>query len=127
MTKRNGSPAPASLPGPEADALEERIAEEASTPQGRIGYISHKYGNLQQALFHLTHRGDGWLRVVPDDERQTLWLKWKFTRGKWERHYVIAKVQLERAEEGLQLLVHKLHMVDLGDKKPAVDRMYGED
>lgn len=124
MTKRNGTIADQPPPTPEAAAELERIAEQAGTPQGRLGWLSHRYGNLQQALFHLTHRGDGWLRVIPDEDKQTLWLKWKFTRGSWDQHYVMAKVQLERVEEGLQLLVHKLHMVDLGDKKPSKDTLH---
>lgn len=127
MIRKKGPPAETPSPAPESAGELDPLAEAAATPQGQLGWLSHKYGNLQQALFHLSHRDDGWLRVVPDEDNQTLWLKWKFTRGRWEKHYVMAKVQLERIEEGLQLLVHKLHMIDLGDKKPSVDRLYGEE
>jgi hypothetical protein len=85
------------------------------------------YDDLVRALRVLATRDDGWLRLIPDVDRQRVWLKWKFTRGPHERHYIMVSTEDMRVHHGLQVLVQKLYDVDLGQLKPTLDRLYEEE
>lgn len=93
---------------------------------GKLGYITHRYENLTRTLRYLAQRDDGWLRMVPSLDEHVVWLKWKFTRGIWEHHYVMVKVEAMRVGWGLELLVDKLRSVDAGEKKATYDRLFWE-
>ena len=72
-------------------------------------------------LLSLVTREDGWLRIVPGRDTEQVYIKWKFTHGRWTRHYVMAVVQYWQMGYGLSLLVDKLDAVDEGTLKPTLD------
>ena len=77
-------------------------------------------------LSYLLMRDDGWLRLVPAADGKTLYLKWKFSRGKWSGHYVMAVVEVWQWDYGLSLLADKLEAVDLSVKIPTKDTPYDD-
>jgi len=77
-------------------------------------------------LSYLLMREDGWLRLVPAADGKTLYIKWKFSRGKWSGRYVMAVVEVWQWDYGLTLLADKLEAVDLSIKIPTKDTPYGD-
>lgn len=69
----------------------------------------------------LLTRDDGWLRVVPHDDGQVQYWKWKFAHGKHRNHYVMYRVIVGDWTEGVLGLAQKLMEVDDGIRKPAYD------
>lgn len=114
---------------PDYEAIKARDAVQALAykASGKLGYVTHRLENIQKTLRYLAHRDDGWLRMVPSLDEHIVWLKWKFTRGPWERHYTMVKVEAMRVDFGLELLVDKLRRVDAGDKKPSLDRLHEQE
>jgi hypothetical protein len=78
------------------------------------------------SLSYLFLRDDGWLRASPKDGK-TLYLKWKFTNGRWAQHYVMVVVDLWLWDWGVQLLEDKLNAVDAGIFRPSKDTWYNPD
>lgn len=76
------------------------------------------------ALVWFCWRDDGWLRIVPEPEHNYVWLKWKFTEGKWANHYVMVKCWISEVNEGLETLWRKAEEVDQGDRRPTPDKYY---
>jgi hypothetical protein len=76
------------------------------------------------ALSYLCLRTDGWLRVVPDESGKTLFIKWKFTRGRWGGRYIMAVVMPWAWDHGFALLQSKLIEVDEGKRVPVQDSFY---
>lgn len=72
-------------------------------------------------------RDDGYLRQIPDGEHEEVFLKWKFTSGKHPNHYVMAKCTVDQLGMGYWLLRRKVQEVDIGARKPTIDRYYGSD
>jgi hypothetical protein len=72
-------------------------------------------------LARLVDRFDGWLRIVSDGDTGQVYIKWKFTRGHWRGHYVMAVVQYWQLGYGFQLLLDKLAAVEEGTFKPTLD------
>lgn len=70
------------------------------------------------------NRHDGWLRIVPEDDAQACYLKWKMNTGRWPNHYVMVRCQSWQIEYGLALLQSKLEEVDLGVRRPTQDHPY---
>lgn len=77
-------------------------------------------------LAELLSRDDGWLRIVPHTLDNVVYFKWKFTRGPWNAHYVMSRVESWQIAYGLDLLLDKLHAVDEGTKRPTKDTAYSE-
>ena len=78
-------------------------------------------------LSHLFMRDDGWLRAVPTADGKSLYLKWKFSRGKFAGYYVMAVVEVWQWDYGLTLLADKLEAVDMDIKKPTKDTPWSDD
>lgn len=114
-TETDAPAQPGTFPDPPSDTREQRAIR------------GIQYEELLHDLRVLATREDGWLRLIPDTDRQQVHLKWKFTRGKWERHYVWVTIEDMRVHYGLQLLLRKLYEVDTGEHKPTMDKLYGED
>lgn len=59
--------------------------------QLEVHTMSAKLQQWQMALYDvmqaLAGRDDGWLRFIPADGGKYLYIKWKFTSGKFEGHY----------------------------------------
>jgi hypothetical protein len=83
-------------------------------------------GNSGGALLSLVTREDGWLRIVPARDSESVYIKWKFSRGPWSRHYVMTVVQYWQMGYGLSLLLDKLEAVDSGSFKPTQDTAYSD-
>ena len=76
------------------------------------------------ALSHLFLRDDGWLRACPSTDGKRLYLRWKFTRGKWRGFYVMTCVAHWQWGPGCILLLDKCEQVDLGVRVPTKDTPY---
>lgn len=72
----------------------------------------------------LALRDDGWLRVSPDGQLDSVYIKWKFTRGRWAGHYVMVRILAYDIDEGLDILVSKVQLVEQGQMKPTRDKPY---
>lgn len=79
---------------------------------------------LTHSLRELLERDDGWLRAIPTRDKQPCYLKWKFTHGPWERHYVMVVVASDGLQFGFELLLRKLSEVDAGLRKPTRDKLH---
>ena len=77
-------------------------------------------------LLSLVTREDGWLRIVPARDSESVYIKWKFTHGPHARCYVMAVVQYWQMGYGLALMVDKLDAVDAGKLKPTLDTPYSD-
>lgn len=77
---------------------------------------------LHEHLTALSSRDDGYLRIIPDGARKAAYYKWKFTRGEWAGHYVMAVVSYYDPAMALLLVRQKIDQVELGIKRPAKDR-----
>lgn len=92
-----------------------------------LAYIYDRYWELKRNVDMLMQRTDGWLRIVPKLDDDRIYLKFKFTGGRWAHHYIMSVVDITRFPEGLMLLVHKLHQVELGDLRPSKDKPYDDE
>lgn len=105
--------------------------DDSNNPHGHVAVASpHRpeatTANSGGALLSLVTRDDGWLRIVPARDSDSVYIKWKFSRGPWSRHYVMAVVQYWQMGYGLSLLLDKLDAVDSGAFKPTQDTVYSE-
>lgn len=75
-------------------------------------------------LTSLLLRNDGWLRCCPDGDSTLVFLKWKFTSGKWSNHYVMVVVYYWQLDYGLSLLRDKILAVEEGAHRPTRDTPY---
>lgn len=78
-----------------------------------------------EALQVLARRNDGWFRMVPHEDGQLVYAKWKFTSRKWPNHYVMYRCDDEDYTAMLWGLVRKVEAVDAGLVKPTYDVPYG--
>lgn len=101
--------------------------DSAAEPAGRLE--SYAVGTAREfdtrtALLSLCTRGDGWLRIVPQDDGNVIYAKYKFTSARYPNHYVMYR------EEGLDFctmfwgLLRKVEAVDAGLLKPTYDTPY---
>jgi hypothetical protein len=79
---------------------------------------------VAEAAAQLLSYTDGWLRLTPDTEHKTLFLKFKWRRGAWAGHYVMSVVQPHELGMGLDLLLSKVVDVYAGTRKPTKDTPY---
>lgn len=109
----------------DALTLEEALQGRRLQPsREQLAYIHNRYWELKRNMDLLCNRTDGWVRIVPKPDQDQLYLKFKYTSGPWDRHYIMAVVQTGQLPEGLMLLVHKLLQTDQGLHKPSKDRLY---
>jgi hypothetical protein len=66
-------------------------------------------------------RDDGWLRAVPQDEGKAIFLKWKFTRGKFAGSYVMYVVTDMDIATGWIGLAEKIARTYAGTHTPTPD------
>lgn len=76
------------------------------------------------ALGVLVDRADGWLRVVPERDGNSVFIKWKFTHGLWDGHYVLAVTTRFSIAAGFATLLEKLEDVDRGRRRPTKDHYH---
>lgn len=105
--------------------------DDSNNPHGRVAVASPHRPEASTAysgnpLLSLVTREDGWLRIVPARDTEQVYIKWKFSRGPWSRHYVMTVVQYWQMGYGLSLLVDKLDAVDEGSFKPTLDTPYSD-
>ncbi len=76
------------------------------------------------ALLALLARGDGWVRATADLDLKNLFLKYKYTSGRWKGYYVMVVTTADMLQWGMQLLLYKTHQADSGEVKPTKDTPY---
>lgn len=111
-------------------ALRSRV-DDTSNPHGSVAVASPHRPEAATSyagnpLLSLVTREDGWLRIVPARDTEAVYIKWKFCRGPWARHYVMVVCQYWQMGYGLALLVDKLDAVDEGARKPSLDTPYSD-
>lgn len=75
----------------------------------------------------LMSRPDGWLRINPDEDGKIVWVKWKFTSGRWANHYVLYKGENYPSFADLLVGIHyKLVNVDMGQLRPSKDQYFSK-
>lgn len=103
------------------DGMHSRISSVLGVPEGE-----DRTRAACDALYALTARTDGWLRIVPDKNGIALHAKWKFTSSRWPNHYVYYRVDRGHWSEAILGLALKVESVDNGSLKPTFDTWYGE-
>jgi hypothetical protein len=68
---------------------------------------------------------DGFFKATTGDDGKSWFLAWRWQRGEWAGHYVMARVLRGEVAWGLQLLLDKVEAVRNGTRRPTRDR-YGE-
>jgi hypothetical protein len=94
-------------------------AKQAPATQGPAG--------AKLAVCRLAARADGWLRVAPDGEHKTCYLKWKFTSGPYSGKYVMVVCGWFDLVWGMEVLEEKVERVYAGSLNPVQDRFYQQD
>jgi hypothetical protein len=79
---------------------------------------------ISQTLTCLLSYSEGWLRLTPDTEHKTLFLKFKWRRGTYSGHYVMSVVPPHELAYGLSLLLDKVRDTYAGLRKPTKDTPY---
>jgi hypothetical protein len=77
---------------------------------------------IKEHMLFFGFRDDGYLRYIPDGDLTKLYIKWKWTTGKWIGHYVMSAVDVHEISLGLRLLRSKVTEVDEGRRGPTKDR-----
>jgi hypothetical protein len=117
--RTNGTPAMAASMGVNSDNGSPASARSPHQPDSATAYAGNP-------LLSLVTRDDGWLRIVPARDSESVYIKWKFSRGPWSGHYVMTVVQYWQMGYGLALLVDKLDAADEGTFKPTKDTAYSD-
>lgn len=76
------------------------------------------------ALSYLLMRDDGWLRASPDGEGKAVFIKWKFTRGKFAGTYVMVVVSPWSIGSAWPMLQGKIDGCYAGTRRPTKDSSY---
>ena len=92
---------------------------------GQQGHASEARQAACAALSNLLLRGDGWVRITPTENASQVWLVYKITRGKWAQHYTAVSVAFHDWYYGVEKLAERMDDIDLGLRRPAVDRPFG--
>jgi hypothetical protein len=79
---------------------------------------------IAETLAQLLTHTDGWARLIPDTEHKTLFLKWKWSKGKHQGKYVMSVVPPWQLALGLEILLGKVEDAEAGRIKPTVDKAY---
>lgn len=80
--------------------------------------------SMERLLLPFLLRDDGWLRVTPHDDGETVYWKWKFTGGKHINHYVMVVYPAFKSAEALMMLAAKVDAVDSGEQSPVKDHYF---
>lgn len=92
--------------------------ESTSAPQEAVA------AEVARALLPFLTRDDGWLRISPTNDGETVYFKWKWTAGPYANHYVMAVYPAHEADQALALLARKMHAVDSREQKPVRDHYF---
>jgi hypothetical protein len=84
------------------------------------------YPTIAKSLAKLLSYDEGWARFVPHVHDGTLFLKWKWSKGDYANHYVMAVVKEHELQFGLALLVDKVEDVVAGVANPVRDTPWHE-
>lgn len=101
-----------------------QTGDDSEAPQELAQTNSRSDSLIAEALTELLSYTDGWLRLTPDMEHKTLFLKFKFRRGTWQGYYVMSVVEPHLLGLGLDLLLGKVIAVHAGAVKPTKDTPY---
>ncbi len=111
-------------------------ADPAITPDGNLlealgieasQAAAMREGLLYEQFVRLLCRDDGWLRIVSHDGGSTVYYKWKWTLGANAGYYVMVLWDAYNPLGALLLLGKKILDVELGKKRPILDRRYDGD
>lgn len=112
----------ASQPAPAAQTDEREAHHSPAAPVGQFPPGDRLWFDLRDIL----DREDGWLRIVPDHDQKVLWVKWKYTRGRWRGHYIMVRMGIYEHGLAASMLLRKLNDVDLGQARPTLDSYYDQ-
>lgn len=76
------------------------------------------------ALDFLLTRTDGWLRITPQDDGETVYFKWKWTAGPHVNHYVMVVYPHFQCGNAFLRLALKVDSVDRGEQRPVKDHYF---
>jgi len=117
-------------PSPHSRSVERQLAA-SHVPVGMEGTLplpADQAGDASRVvarhLLPFLLRDDGWLRVTPQDDGETVYFKWKWTAGKHVNHYVMSVYPASESAEALRVLAIKVHAVDRGEKAPVKDHYF---
>jgi hypothetical protein len=80
--------------------------------------------SLERLLLPFLLRDDGWLRVTPQNDGESVYWKWKYTGGKHANHYVMVVCPASQSGQALMMLAAKVDAVDCGEKAPVRDHYF---
>lgn len=117
-------------PTPQSRAATRTVENDSRAPSVEVyhhggGSISGA-GSIEQAnaLLSLLVRDDGWLRVTPKEDGETVYWKWKWTGGPYVNHYVMVVYHCTQSGEAITTLARKVHAVDRGEQAPVKDHYF---
>lgn len=91
------------------------VAVEGATPVSKA---------VARALVALLTRDDGWLRITPHDNGDTVYWKWKWVRGPHINKYVMVVYPQADADEAAAHLARKVDAVDRGEEAAVKDHYF---
>lgn len=104
---------------PSDGLINEAVASQLEAARAEIGDKA-----LCRLLLPFLLRDDGWLRIIPQDDGETVYWKWKYTGGKHVNHYVMVVYSALDSADALVSLARKIHAVDSGEKSPVKDHYF---
>lgn len=111
---RNNRPAPAAPSiSPELDAEGSETRKDPSAAD-----------MLKAALMALLSDDTGWLRAVPADGGDTIYLKWKWTSGKLSNRYVMAVGEVQEMGHLFMVLLAKKFDAEVGTGRTTPDKWH---
>lgn len=93
----------------------QRVAGETASPEGLA---------LLELLVSYAEREDGYLRTIPDGEYKFVYLKWKFTRGKFSGKYAFVSGASTNIASLMWTLREHIDDIYAGRRNPHADRDY---
>lgn len=68
---------------------------------------------------------EGYLRYIPDGDQKKVYIKWKWSTGRWSGHYVMSVVDITDIGAGLFFLRRRVQEVEDGYRTPTRDQYMG--
>lgn len=117
-------------PTPQSRAATRTVEKRSEVPPAEVyhgggGSIS-SWGSpaAARALLGILIRDDGWLRVTPKEDGETVYWKWKWTAGPHVNHYVMVVYHSSESSEAITRLALKIDAVDRGEQTPVKDHYF---
>lgn len=95
------------------------VSEAHSPPQELLDV-----DGLPSLLYAMAMRDDGWLRFIPSGDGKALYVKWKFTRGRFAGRYCFVSGKPEQYRKLLVTLWEHIEECYDGIRKPTYDTAY---